>query len=268
MIFKERQFNNKSGGGGKFFKAVAIFIFLIIMVVSFNMSSFAGSTASLALGPVMKFGDFFYQKISFYPSLFADKADIAAENANLTIENERLKNLIFDFEAELNENMELRSALHLKPQGQLISSRVIAHAPKSPIDTMFIDKGTADGVNAGAKVLASDRVLIGTVTESSREYSVVKLSSFSGSTNYAELESNSEPIEIVGTGGGVMKARIPRNVGVAVGDKVFMSDSVNYVFGIVGVIQENSEAGFKDVFITLPITVSNIDTVFVEPILK
>jgi hypothetical protein len=72
-------------------------------------------------------------------------------------------------------------------------------------------------------------------------------------------------LEIKGVGGGGMEARAPIDFDIAVGDKIMVGGSFISLSAVVGVVEEDKSSGFKNIFMSLPVNVSKINVVFVEP---
>ena len=242
-------------------KVLVVIIVVLVFVFAVN------STRSLlleALSPLFKTGDYFYRSLGFMPKIFTDKNKIIEENTKLSDEIEKYRVNAIDYESVKYENQKLREDLKIKPVGDFITSSVLARSPQIPLDSLFLDKGTQDGINNGDFVLASDRILIGKIVEVSKNRSTVALNSFVGVISYGYVARTNEPLEIKGAGGGVIEANVPIDFDIIVGDKVMIGGPLSYLAVIVGSIEEDRSSGFKNVMMSLPVDVSKINSVFTQ----
>jgi cell shape-determining protein MreC len=187
------------------------------------------------------------------------------ENAGLLSQLENLRLDIADYESIKSENKQLRDDLKIKPIGNFITSSILAKSPQIPLDSLFIDRGTIDGINNGDVVLASEKVLIGKIAKVTKNRATVALNSFAGVITYGFVERTNEPLEIKGVGGGSMEAKAPIDFDIAVGDKIMMGGPFTFLAAVAGAVEEDKSSGFKNVLLSLPVDVSKINTVFVVP---
>jgi cell shape-determining protein MreC len=248
-----------------FLKILAIFLLIVTFVFLAIFSSSVHSLIADALSPLLKTGNFFYQSLDKIPKFFFDKNKLINENTNLSFETESLNLTIADYQSLKDENDKLREELNIKPAGNFIGASVIAKSPQIPLDSLFLDKGAADGISNGDLVLASDRTLIGKIVDVSKNRSTVSLNSFAGVVSYGFVGRTNEPIQVSGIGGGSIQAKMPIDFDIVVGDKIMVGGSLNYFAAIVGVIENDSSSGFKNILMSLPVDVSKISIVFIEP---
>lgn len=251
--------------GGSFLKILAILLLIFAVVFVFGFFSSARSLVSNVLSPFFKTGNYFYNSIGQVPNFFSNKNKLMDENNKLSAEIENLNLKIADYESIKSENQKLREDLKLKPIGNFITASIVAKPPQIPLDSLFLDKGAADGIKKGDLVLAGERVLIGKIIEISKNKSTVVLNSFAGATTYGFVGRTNESLEIKGKGGASMEAKVPIDFDIALGDKIMTADSFQYLTAVVGSIEEDKSSGFKNVLMSLPVDVSKIDIVFIEP---
>jgi cell shape-determining protein MreC len=248
-----------------FFKIILISLPVLIFVLTFSFSGSARSFVSDALSPVFSTGNFFYESFNRIPAFFSSKNSLMEENKNLSdeIENNRID--LIEYESLKYENQKLREALKIKPAGNFAAAAIIARSPQIPLDSLFLDEGTKNGLSDGNLVLAGERILIGKIAEVSKNKSTVALNSFAGMVSYGYVARTNEPVEIKGSGGGSIEAKVPIDFDIVVGDKILVTGSLTYVAAIVGMVEEDKSSGFKNILMSLPVDISKINTVFVEP---
>ncbi len=98
------------------------------------------------------------------------------EYDQLAIENARLKQELEQLRAVAAENESLRQLLNLRPRlpSEWLGCRVVASYPQPGQQTLIIDRGSRDGVLAGAPVIGSEG-LIGVVERADARASVVRM---------------------------------------------------------------------------------------------
>ena len=249
-----------------FFKILTVLAVILILVLVFGISDSGRSLVSDIFSPFLKGGNYFYEIIGTVPKFFSDKNKLIAENQNLSDEVEKNRIDSVDYESLKYENQKLREALSMKPAGNSIAATIISRSPQIPLDSLFLDKGTADGLHDGDLVLAGERILIGKIAEATKNESTVALNSFAGADSYGFVDRTSEPLDAKGAGGGSMQTTLPIDFDIAVGDKLMVPGSVTYTAAVVGVINEDRSSGFKNVLMSLPVDVSKIGVVFISPV--
>lgn len=254
--------------GRSFFKILIIFLPILAVVLIFNFFDSSRSWVSNFFSPFLKTGDYFYNNLGQIPDFFSSRNKLIKENKNLSdqIENDRL-NLI-DYESAKSENQKLREALKIKPLGDAITANIIAKSPQIPLDSLFLDKGSNDGLNIGDFVLSSERILVGKIVKLSKNRATVALNSFAGAVSFGYVDRTNEPLEIKGSGGGNIEAKAPIDFDIVVGDKIMLGGSVNFLAAIVGVIETDQSSGFKNILLSLPVDISKTNIVFMQPLIK
>ena len=174
---------------------------------------------------------------------------------SLQQENEKLRNEINELRyanlvmAEVHaENQRLREMLNYKnahPSQQLAVAKVLGRAPGDLRDTMYIDKGTEDGVQQDMAVVTAEG-LIGLVDEAYPSSARVTLvTSTRCNVGGRILRANSRAVGIVTGRGGenipLVMEHLPREAEVFEGDVVVTSGySQNHPAGIViGTVKES-----------------------------
>jgi cell shape-determining protein MreC len=267
MIFQIKHVKQRKNlfAGNTFKTLVILFLILVFILVS-NIFSPLRSLLSDMFSPFFRSGNFFYNTLGQIPAFFSDKNKLMEENGKLR--DELNKNLLdsISLESIKYENQKLREELQIKPAGNLITTSIVARSPQIPPNSLFLDKGTKDGINNGDLVLSGDRILIGKIIKISNNKATVALNSFAGMASYGYIARTNEPLEITGDGGGGMKAKTPIDFDIVVGDKIMVGNSLNYLTAIVSAIEEDRSSGFKNILMSLPVDVSKVGIVFVSHI--
>ncbi len=266
MIFQTRQINKRRNlFGNNFLKILSVCLLALFLILVINSSGPLRSLASDFFSPLFKVGGSFYEKTVQIQKNFSDKNNLVEENKNLFNEIENLRLNRFDYESIKYENQKLHEALNLDLSENLIAAKIVAKSPQIPLDSLLINKGTNEGINQGDWVLASDRVLVGKIVKVSGKQGTVALSSFPNEVSYGFILRTEEPLEIKGIGGGSLQTKVPIDFDVIIGDKIMVGGSLTYLVAIVGVIEEDHSSGFKNILMSLPVSIMKTDIVFVEP---
>lgn len=149
---------------------------------------------------------------------------LATEEAGrLILENQELKAHEFSIEKLVSENELMSKALGFKEKSKIVlkGAKVILYSRELGKEFLLIDQGEEDGVSLGNIVISADRLFIGTVHESGRGFSKVRLASNSGEAFDAELIPAGIKVLAKGLGGGSFSLElIPTESRVRRGDFV------------------------------------------------
>lgn len=267
MIYQIKHTNNRQNfWGNKFFRLFLVCFLTVCLVFVFSVSKNLRSFTTDSFSGIFGFGDYFNQLFLQTPKNFSSKVSLIEENIQLSDQLETMRISLIDHETIKEENKRLHLELGLKPDGNFISSKIVARPPQIPLDSLFLDRGVRDGVAEGDLVLVGERVLIGKVVEASGNTSTVALSSFPDFISYGHVERTGEVLEVVGVGGGSMKARVPIDFDVEMNDKIILESGRAYTLAIVGSVESNSASGFKDLLMLLPFNIAKTRVVFLEKI--
>jgi cell shape-determining protein MreC len=247
-------------------KILVMFLAVVLLVLVFNTSNPVRSLTGDLLSPVFKTGNFFYKNFGQIPKYFSDKNKLAGENEKLLDELEKTLVTEADYESIKYENDKLREELKLKPVGNFIAASVIAKSPQIPLDSLFLDRGTADGINNGDFILVAERILIGKIVKISGNKATVALNSFAGNISYGYVARTNEPLEMKGNGGGGIEAKVPIDFDITVGDKIMVGGPFESFAAVVGAVEEDRSSGFKKILMSLPADISKINIVFIYPL--
>ncbi|MEK7635009.1 MAG: rod shape-determining protein MreC [Patescibacteria group bacterium] len=244
-------------------KTIIVIVVVVVMILVLSSWGPVGSLTGNILSPVFKTGNFFYDNFGQIPKYFSDKNKILEENSNLLnqIENGRIDKI--NYESVKYENDKLRQDLKLKPIGDFLTTTIIAKPPQVPLDSLFLDIGTNDGVSVGDLVFAGERILIGKIVKVSGNKATAALNSFAGVISYGYIDRTLEPLEIKGNGGGGMETNVPIDFDIKIGDKIMIGGSFNSTIAVVGAIEEDRSSGFKNILMSLSVDISKINTVFI-----
>lgn len=201
-----------------------------------------------------------------------DKLASLRSKESLVRENSALKEQLSSLEIKLsllagqsNKENELLALLGRRPEGTNVAAGVLIHPPQTPYDMIIIDAGSKESIQAGAKVLLPEGPIIGEILEVFPNSARAVLYSASGEENAAVLERNNVPVTLKGIGSGNFKIKLPRDVGVEIGDRILSPDLDSSLFAVVEDIEIKSTDSFKEVLARSPANIFELRFVFIKP---
>ena len=239
---------------GRVSRAIALFIFLALLLLF--LRNYSGGILEIERTP-LKF-------VSKMRDVFGSLQNFLGSKSALISEVETLKNEKLDLEnknALLAENLNAASYAselfgseenHGKPALVLQSG-----TQQSPFDTLSVDAGLKDGVQAGFKAAAFG-VYLGQVTDVSNGASKIRLISFPGERTSGYLEPEAINMTLEGMGAGNLKFIAPKSLGIKIGDKIFTDSRPAYLMGQVEYIKEESAEPLEEVRVRTPINLESL----------
>lgn len=184
----------------------------------------------------------------------------AEESQQLISENQELKAREFSIEKLIAENELMSKALGFKEKSKIAlkGAKVILYSHELGKEFLIVDQGEEDGVSPGDKVISADRLFIGTVQESGRGFSKVRLAFNSGEAFEAGLIPAGIKVLAKGLGGGSFSLElIPAGSRVRRGDFVALPflNSESFLIGEVTSADSTPNSAFQEaraVFLVRP----------------
>lgn len=169
-----------------------------------------------------------------------DQALISA----LQVENAQLKELLGRSSATPNS----------------ILATVLVRPPKSPYDTIIVDRGERDGIRMGMIAYGAPEYAIGRVTEAKERTALITLFSSSNQKETVLIGNgaSSTPALAEGRGGGNFYIKLPRNVEVNVGDAITWPDSELILLGTIEKIDADIGGTYADIYFKSPIDIHTL----------
>lgn len=200
--------------------------------------------------------------------LIKSKRQLIDENAELRSELAEAQNksaLAGNLEAE---NAELRKLLELKAGRMMTAAIVLSKPPLSPYDSLVIEFGLEGNVALGDRVYADGDILLGEIAGVQGSTATVKLYSTAGSEIEATIERNNIAQKTVGSGGGNLEIKAPKEVDVVIGDVLVIPGLEKKILGVVRQIDTQPTDSFQRVFIKSPVNIFQLKWVTIEAEVK
>lgn len=203
---------------------------------------------------------------------FRNTVNMVRDKNALVRENEALKERLASFETLLASYRTLESSQErlLRTFGRSgsvpgIAAGVLVHPPETPYDILIVDAGESEGVSQGSKVSLPEGGALGVVREVLWQESKVALYSGSGEETQAVLERGGVAVTLSGRGGGTFEIELPREVPVAVGDKVLMPGLRAELVGVVEDISVEPTDSVQHVLVRGVANIRSIRFVTIRP---
>lgn len=193
---------------------------------------------------------------------FYGKKQILQKNRELQDEVDRLKidNLRVGYLS--NERDELFEIKNMAEN--IIPAHVLHHGIIGNDDTLLINQGLNNNLAIGNQVFAYDNILIGYVSQVYDQSSEVTLYSKNGEKIFGALYPRNSTLEALGQGKGGFMIQTPREVETEVGDILYSMNEKGSIIAIVRDIVFDARDPFKQVYLSYPININDIQNVGVK----
>jgi cell shape-determining protein MreC len=187
------------------------------------------------------------------------KKVLLARQRQLEEQNSALTAQVQGMQLLEDENASLRTILdYPKIVTTSITARIVAKPSQSVYDRVGIDRGSADGVMVGDKIIAGENGYIATIDQVSPRAAsgtLVSSSSFKGDAVIARLGIT---VPVTGKGSGNFELHIPRDLDVRDGDLMTIPGAPDYVFGVIKSIQFDERDPYQTVLARTPVNVQEL----------
>ncbi len=200
-----------------------------------------------------------------------DIDNLQAENRDLRVENESLRNQITQLQQDVAEIDQLRQALKITESegtAQRLAASIV-HRDTSPFaDVVSINRGSRDGVKKGMVVLSAQGSLIGTVTKTFDDSAFVRLIT-DGTSRVAAHVQGAQAADGIVSGGPNRKLTFELvQADIKVGDTVVSSGlggsyPPDIPIGKVSSVSGTNQDIYRDVAIEPLVRMSTVQTVLV-----
>ena len=244
------------------FFVVACFVIFYFRSPIFNSFSFLSHEI---FSPVLSLGGKIGQKFRNAGAYFISKNFLYLENENLKSQLAEDRALMSNYNSIIAENTNLKEILGRKNEKtKTILSAILGKPNQSPYDTLIIDVGKKEGVEAGDTVFVLGNVPIGRVNAAYDSSSKVTLFSNSGEKTQVVVGGMNIFMEVVGRGGGNFEMILPRDFTLSRGDQVVLPGIVPLVLGIVETIISDPSDSFQKALLVSPVNIQELKFVQIE----
>ena len=259
MIFNlKSKFENRQSSKfrERIFKILAIGCVLIL--IFFFLGSSISSVFIKIFSPGLNAYNNFKNNFSLGFSVFRTEQSLVTENVNLKERVTQLEVENLNLKAQISEDK-----IITKREG-FIETLPISFPPQMPYDTLLINKGSNDGIEAGSRVYIGDRIVVGSVESVYSNNSKVKLFTSYGLKTEAVLERTGEVLELNGLNSGNFKIELPLNFDIAEGDLLVLPDLPRTIVAKVFGLKKDEASSFVKVFLSTPIKINGNTILYVS----
>ncbi len=161
------------------------------------------------------------------------------------------------------QNDQLRALVHLAQEVPGITAPVVSSLSASPYGTFLIGVGNGESVSKGDLVLTGGGFVVGRINDTGSGTALVSEILAPGASLEATLDGAT--VTVQGQGGGNGRTQAPRGLAVAVGDVVVVPLFGQRGIAVVGAVASSSTGASQDVYVRLPIGLSQLQFVYVTP---
>lgn len=237
-------------------KYIVIGIFILIFIFNLaRINPFGGIVGNISY-PIIKVGSFVSSPFSGLTGYFSSKKELERKVISLEEELEKNNSQILENDFLRDENKTLKEAFG-RDDGleRGILGMVLKRPPFSPYDTFVIDLGN-NKISVGQTAYVFN-VPIGEVVEVGNMTSIIQLFSSSGISKKVMIGGVVEA-EAIGKGGGRFISTIAEDSGIEIGDVVTLSESNQYVLGIVESVEKDGTKTLTDVRFNFPFSLNTM----------
>ena len=237
-----------------------IILFVFIIEVSFHPIATLGSGASnVVSSPFDSIGK---GVTSLFKVITGSNGELLIENSKLRDEIDRLGREIKSRDLLREENISLREICSISNEEVLdfVIAEVVARPPKTPYDTLRINKGYDDGIIEGHSVYAND-YYIGEVSNTNLLQSTISLVGNSGDIAVVIGESEGVLTSLKGLS---FVGDFSSTSEIKEGDTVTLVDSMDSPFGTVSYVEDIVGDPSIKVYVNVPIQISSLRYISIE----
>ena len=162
------------------------------------------------------------------------------------------------------ERRKLVALLGREPDETALAAAVLVRPNLSPYDTLVIDAGAAQGIEAGARVFAAPDVPLGVIGRVFSKTAVVELFSTPGARTAVRIGTQGLQVEAEGQGGGNFVARVPQGVEILPGESVILPGISPELFAIVEQVTAEPSDPYQLVRFKNPVNLYELSYVLIE----
>jgi cell shape-determining protein MreC len=165
------------------------------------------------------------------PEYLRSRSELMLELEELKIQVATDSSTRLSVDRLLEENMQLRAMANAGTSTERLVARVVSNPTKLGYDLLQIDRGTSDGVMAGAPVYIGLDTVVGVVVQVTETYSFVDLFTSPDFETTAYIIGPNVFAVLEGIGGGIARVRLPQGVLIAEKQLVILPGISNGVYG-------------------------------------
>jgi cell shape-determining protein MreC len=195
-----------------------------------------GGVASLVLTPIYAIQTWITKSSDSFPQFFRERTALIAQLDALTSTQSAQSGDKLTVDLLSKENVELRALLGDAGEKRIVAG-VIGRPNTVPYDVLVLDRGSDDGIVEGAPVFIGDDAVIGIVSKTFSNSSIVELITTPGFTVSVYILGPNIYTNAVGIGGGQLKVGVPQGITLSPGDLVILPGVDAGIYGAISTVQ-------------------------------
>lgn len=216
--------------------SIGILIGAVALLIFFAIRFVAPQTFLTLVSPLLKSGTTLTAAVGgatnteSKATLLTSVTELQKKNTELTNQNIVLTTRVEDLTRLLGSRIETEKG---------IIAGVTARPPVAPYGVLILDQGSDSGVAADAFVYGPGGIPVGRISSVTPDSSRAGLFSLSGNTTAGWIGSQRVPVSIVGESAGAFSAVLPKDVGIAPGDGLYVVSAGSLPIGVVSSIEND-----------------------------
>jgi len=261
MNFHQRNNNEENFLKKKLFLGFVFFV-VLIFIINFFTGGVIGKNISTSAEPIWKIGDDLIGIFQSVNNITTSKYVILKERDLLKervhkLELYALNNIVLE-----SENKELRKLFdnkNIKTRNGILA-RVISQGGKFPYGTIIIAGEGDTSLTINSLVFVAKDIVIGSISVTNTKNSLVTLISAPNVETQVLIGTGDKitRARLMGIGNGNMTTKIPRDIGIKIGDPVVLLAKETAIVGFVDNIEVKPTDAFQIVRVRTPINIGEI----------
>jgi hypothetical protein len=243
---------------------VRILVSLVVLLVSlWFFGTLLGSLGALATRPYFVLRTWLVESTATIPEYFRARNEILSEIGVLKGRLAAKSGSDATISKLLQENEELRRLLSVSDEPRIVAG-VIGRPPFLPYDSILLDRGERDGIQAGAVVYMEGERAIGYISRTYTTSSLVTLFSTPGIESTAYIYGPNIYTTLYGIGGGVMRITVPQGIPLHEHDVVVVPSIESGIIGTIKSVVSNPTEPEQSGFVVFDISLQSLHYVGVS----
>lgn len=206
------------------------------LVLLFVVPKFVSYTAALVMTPVHSLESWLLYSTDSFPYFIRERSVLVRELNELKYSQSAQSGDKLSSQMFSEENQQLRALLGEDGQRRIVAG-IIGRPNALPYDVLVIDKGSKNGIVAGAPVFIGNNAVIGIVGKVFDTSAVITLVTTPGFTVSVYIFGPNIYTTATGIGGGQLKVGVPQGIKLEEGNLVILPGVDAGIYGAVSIVE-------------------------------
>lgn len=245
------------------------FIFIVVgaCILLFSAKTYLGSITQFFISPLLYVRHYVETSSATIPVFVRSRLELDAKINELESELRKRNALYVNAEQLEAENAKLRNLLQASSSPRILAG-VIGRPPRTPYDTIILDRGRNDGIVNGAPLFVDDRIVIGYVHTVYEHTAFATLLSTPGMETTVYIFGPNIFATAYGEGNNTLRISVPQGITITQDDLVITPSVFGGVLGRVSYIQSIPTEPEQHAYVTSDVSLQSLRLVAVgsEPL--